>query len=124
MESIKAPAMTALEACDIIEQAINELHEETRNEGWDWAYTDDLTDEGHIDNLRDTLRKTREHFELPEKTSMWFVSTNPSNSVLAFCGNSSTAIDRARYLSWVNPQNVMLLINRLRELESRPVPNQ
>jgi hypothetical protein len=110
--------MTALEACDKIEEAIEGLHEETRNSGWDWSYTVPQGDAAHLGDYTETLEKTRSHFELPELTVMWFVSVNGSDAILAKCGNSPTAEARSRYISWVNPQNVKLLIDRLRELES------
>ena len=49
---------------------------------------------------------------------MWFVSTG-DDAILAMCGNSPTAENRARYIAWVNPQNLMFLIARIRELESK-----
>ena len=56
--------MTALEACDKIEEAIGLLHDETKNGGWDWSFTDKLTDVQHLSNHTDSLAKTREHFQL------------------------------------------------------------
>lgn len=110
--------MTALEACAKIEEAINGLHEETLNSGWDWSYTKSQSDADHLSDHKETLDKTRSHFALDENTSMWFVSTNGvSASILAMCGNSPSAESRARYISWVNPKNLQLLIARLRELE-------
>lgn len=110
--------MTALEACDKIQEAINGLHEESRNSGWDWSYTVAQSDDAHMQDYRDTLEKTRAYFNLEGDTSSWFVSTNGTNAILAKCGNSPTAEARSRYISWVNPQNIQLLIDRLRELES------
>lgn len=114
-----AEPMTALEACTQIEEAINDLHEETRNSGWDWSFTEALDDEGHLNNHRDTLAKTRAHFNLEGPTEMWFVAVGGSDAILATCGNSPTAKARARYIAWVNPQNLTLLIERLRELEAK-----
>ena len=121
--------MTALEACDKIEEAISDLHGETKDSGWDWSFTDILTDEQHLANHAESLAKTRAFFEIEDKTTMWFVSTNPGNSLLALCGNSPTAQSRSRYISWANPQNLSLLISRLRTLEAqlsrqeaRPLP--
>ena len=111
--------MTALEACDRIEEAINALHEETRNSGWDWSFTKAQSDEAHLADHRETLEKTRAHFNLEGDTSKWFVSVEGSNAILAMCGNSPTAEARSRYISWVNPRNIQLLIARIRELESR-----
>lgn len=109
--------MTALEACEKIEEAINSLNEETLNSGWNWSYTKPQSDADHLFDHKQTLNKTRTHFVLNENTSMWFVSTNGTNSILAMCGNSPSAESRARYISWANPQNLQLLIARLRELE-------
>lgn len=109
--------MTALEACAKIEEAINGLHQETRNSGWDWSYTESQSDADHLADHKETLDKTRAQFVLGENTSMWFVSTDGTGSILALCGNSPSAESRARYISWVNPQNLQLLIARLRELE-------
>ena len=111
--------MTALEVCDKIEEAINELHTETRDSVWEWSITEELPDEGHLDNLRETLRKTREQFNLGDTSPMHFVSTEGINSILAVCGNSPTAEARSRYIAWVNPDNISLLISRLRELEGQ-----
>jgi hypothetical protein len=111
--------MTPLEACDKIQEAIDGLHEETRNSGWDWSYTEAKTDAAHLSDYVETLEKTRAHFGLDQETSMWFVSTNGTDAILAKCGNSPTAEARSRYISWVNPQNIQLLIDRLRELEGK-----
>jgi hypothetical protein len=111
--------MTALEACDKIEEAISDLHEETKDSGWDWSFTDILTDEQHLANHAESLAKTRAFFEIEDKTTMWFVSANSGNSLLALCGNSPTAQSRSRYISWANPQNLSLLISRLRTLEAQ-----
>ena len=110
--------MTALEACNKIEEAINDLHIETKESGWEWSFTEELSDEEHLQNHVETLSKTRAFFDIPEKTAMWFVSTDSTNSILAMCGNSPTAKSRAKYISWTNPQNLLLLISRLRELEA------
>lgn len=111
--------MTALEACDKIEEAIAGLHEETREGGWDWSYTKTQDDAAHMADHKDTLDKTRAHFGLDGDTAMWFVSTHGSDAILAMCGNSPTAEARSRYISWVNPQNISLLITRIRELEAK-----
>jgi hypothetical protein len=109
--------MTVLEACDKIDEAINDLHPETLA-GWDLSYTADHTDEEHVENYKESLAKTREHFGMEGPTSAWFVST-PEDAILAWCGNSPTAAARAKYIAWVNPQNIQLLIARIRELESK-----
>ena len=83
--------MTALEACDKIQEAIDGLHEETRNSGWDWSFTEKQSDEDHLSDYKETLDKTRAHFSIEGDTSSWFVSTNGTNAVLAKCGNSPTS---------------------------------
>lgn len=108
--------MTALEACEKIEGAIDDLHEETANSEWELSYTKPNTDQEHIEDYRGAIAKTRAHFELGETSEAWFVTTE-SNATLAWCGNSPTAPARARYIAWVNPKNITLLIARLRELE-------
>ncbi len=110
--------MTALEACDKIQEAIDGLHEETRYSRWDWSFTKQQSDEDHLSDYKETLEKTRAHFNIEGDTSSWFVSSDGTNAVLAKCGNSPTSESRTRYISWVNPQNIQLLINRVRELES------
>jgi hypothetical protein len=110
--------MTALEACDKIQEAIDGLHEETRNSGWDWSFTKQQSDEDHLSDYKETLEKTRAHFNIVGDTSSWFVSTDGTNAVLAKCGNSPTAEARSRYIAWVNPKNIQILVNRIRELES------
>lgn len=107
--------MTPLEACAKIEEALNELHPETLDH-WDLSYTKDHTDDEHIDNYRESLTKTRDHFALEGPTAAHFVST-PENAILAWCGNSPTAASRAKYIAWCNPRNLQLLIARIRELE-------
>jgi hypothetical protein len=109
--------MTPLEACDAIEEVIRDLHPHAL-QGWDWSFTEELTDEEHSENFRETLKKTRTYFDMPEKTSMWFASPEGESIILATCGNSPTAKARTRYLCYVNPKNLMLLISRLRELEA------
>ena len=111
--------MTALEACDKIQEAIDGLHEETRTSGWDWSFTKAQSDEAHNADNRETLAKTRKHFKLEADTSAWFVSANGTDAILAICGNSPTAEARARYISWVNPQNIQLMIARIAALESQ-----
>lgn len=108
--------MNALEACIKIEEAISDLHEETRNSGWELSYTKLNTDVEHLGDYENSLAKTRQHFNSPDLTEAWFVST-PTNAILAWCGNSPTAEARAKYIAWTNPQNLRLLISRLRELE-------
>ena len=110
--------MTALEACDKIQEAIDGLHEETRTSGWDWSFTKAQSDEAHNADNRETLAKTRKHFKLEVDTSTWFVSANGTDAILAICGNSPTAEARARYISWVNPQNIQLMIARIATLEA------
>jgi hypothetical protein len=111
--------MTALEACDMIEQAIKDLEGESATQGWDWSFTAPLSDAEHVDNQRESLEKTRANFVLGENTTMWFVSTHDTDAILAMCGNSPSAQARSRYISWANPQNIKLIIDRLRELESK-----
>lgn len=108
--------MTALEACDKIEEAINELHAETRDSVWDWYVTKPLSDKEHIEDFSESLRKTRIKFDLGDTSPMNFVTND--NTIIAICGNSPTAEARARYISWANPANISLLISRLRELEA------
>lgn len=112
-------AITALEACDQIEGAMNALAQETRYGPWEWNYTVPHSDEEHIENMKETLRKTRDHFSLEGDSKMWFVSNGESGAILSQCGNSPTAEARSRYISFCSPKNIMSLIDRIRELEAR-----
>jgi len=109
--------MTALEACDKIQEAIDGLHEETRDSGWDWSFTKEKSDDAHLSDTKESLEKTRAHFGMKGDTSMCFVSVNGGDAILAMCGNSPTAEARSRYISWTNPKNLKMLIDRIRELE-------
>jgi thiamine-monophosphate kinase len=51
-----------LEACDKIQEAIDGLHEETRNSGWDWSFTKEQSDDAHLSDTKESLEKTRAHF--------------------------------------------------------------
>jgi len=109
-------SMTALEACDRIEEAISALHEETRNSEWIWGSTKPQSDEGHISDFTETLAKTRSHFAVEGDTSRWMLFSE-SDAILCDCGNLPTAEQRSRYLSYVSPRNIALLISRVRQLE-------
>lgn len=103
---------------DKIENSLNAMNDVSKDGSWDWSYTVPHTDAEHLENTRHTLARTREYFNSPEKTEMWFVSVAGSDLVLAFTGNSPSAKARAGYIAWCNPKNMLLLINRLRELEA------
>jgi hypothetical protein len=109
--------MTILEMCDMLDKCISSLNTETREEVWDWTFTKAQPDTAHVEDFSESIAKTRSHFGLEGDTSIWGVSTNPSNSWLAVCGNSPSAESRAQYLASLNPTNVKFMIDYIRAAE-------
>ena len=60
-----------------------------------WAATDEKSDEEHVADFVETLAKTREHFDLPEKTAINAV-LGEDDTILAMAGNSPESSERAR----------------------------
>jgi hypothetical protein len=63
-----------------------------------WAGSAELTDEEHLAETRTHLEKSRERFDLPERTVMHSVR-NDEGLVLALTGNTPNAAERARFLT-------------------------
>jgi hypothetical protein len=65
----------------------------------EWVGSAELTDEGHVDEMKTHLAKTRENTSLPEKTVMHSVRIAGNGLVLAMTGNTPDAAERARFLT-------------------------
>ena len=63
-----------------------------------WAGSAELTDEEHLAETRTILEKSRDRFDLPERTVMHSVR-NDKGLVLALTGNTPNASERARFLT-------------------------
>jgi hypothetical protein len=65
----------------------------------EWTGSAELTDEGHVEEMKIQLAKTRELVPLPEKTVMYSVRSAESGLVLAQTGNTPKAAERSRFLT-------------------------
>lgn len=63
-----------------------------------WAGSAELTDEEQLAEMATHLAKSRERFNLPERTVMHSVR-NAEDLVLALTGNTPAAAERARFLT-------------------------
>jgi hypothetical protein len=109
------PNLDILNACDHLENLVSQLGGVSPE--WEWGYSDEHTDEELIANFSESLRKTREHFSLPEKTRMWGVFPKSTDFILCQTGNSPTSERRAEFIASVNPQIIQQLIAYVREKE-------
>ncbi|WP_316196718.1 hypothetical protein [Bradyrhizobium sp. SZCCHNS3053] len=81
-----------------------------------WVGSAELTDEEHVEEMRDHLQKSRERFNLPERTVMHSVR-NEEGLVLAMTGNTANAAARARFLT-----GLMQALPRLLDAIEQRVP--
>lgn len=65
----------------------------------EWTGSAELTDEGHVEEMKTHLAKTRERVALTEKTVMHSVRNSENGLVLAMTGNTPDAAERARFLT-------------------------
>jgi len=66
----------------------------------EWGQTFRQSDDKHIDDLRDTLRITREHFGIEaEETTISYVALDGTGTVLASTGMSPNSPQHARILA-------------------------
>ena len=107
--------MNILQACDHLEETVGKLAGASLD--WEWGYSDEFSDEELVANFAESLRKTREHFRLPEKTRMWGVYPKGADSILCQTGNSPNAEKRAEFIASVSPKIIMQLVTYIREKE-------
>ena len=82
----------------------------------EWGTSHYQTDEQHVDDFRDTLRITREHFKREERvTAIHGLFLAGSNTILANTGNSPNSPQHARILTGVWNQLVDLAEQQARE---------
>lgn len=87
----------------------------------EWGTSHRQTDEQHVDDLRDTLRITREHFEMGEReTAIHYLFLDGSGTVLANCGNSPNSPQHARILAGAWNQLVDLAEDQARSQALTP----
>lgn len=87
----------------------------------EWGTTHARTDEGHADDLRDTMRLTREHFDIvDEETTMHGLYLEGTNTVLAHTGMSPNSPQHARILAGAWNQLVDLAEDQARSQAITP----
>lgn len=67
----------------------------------EWGSTHENTDAVHQEEFGETLRITREHFNLPETTKIHGLYVKGTDTVFCHTGNSPNGADHARILSWI-----------------------
>lgn len=107
--------MTILEICDHLSSLIADLHEESKSEQWDWGEIPARSDEQHVDDFRDSLAKTRQHFNLgDEPQPMHGCFVKGTDIVLCHTGTSPTSRARARFIASTDPMLIQILIDHIR----------
>ena len=87
----------------------------------EWGTTHSQVDEKHVDDLRDTLRLTREYFDIKaEETTMHGLYLAGTNIVLAHTGTSPNSPQHARILAGAWNQLVELAEDQARSQALTP----
>ena len=106
--------MTILEICDHLETLINDLHCDSKDEQWDWGEIPAKTDEEHVEDFRESLRKTREHFGMEGSQPLHGCFVKGTDMVLCHTGTSPTSRSRARFIASTDPLLIKTLIDHIR----------